>query len=80
MFAGPLKVLTLNLNIDRPHPDGDRLVRAEVERLDPDLISFQEALWHGEAADQARQILDRLSYQTVHQFELQMDDWEDLVI
>ena len=54
MFAGPLKVLTLNLNIDRPHPDGDRLVRAEVERRKPDLISFQEALWHGEAVDQAR--------------------------
>ena len=74
MFAGPLKVLTLNLNIDRPHPDGDRLVRAAIEQLEPDLISFQEALWHGEAADQARQILDRLSYQTVHQFELQMPD------
>ena len=28
MFAGPLKIFTLNLNIDRPHPDGDRLVRA----------------------------------------------------
>ena len=74
MFAGPLKVLTLNLNIDRPHPDGDRLVRAEVERRKPDLISFQEALWHGEAVDQARRILDGLSYETVHQFELQTPD------
>ena len=38
MFSGPLKILTLNLNIDRPHPGGDQLVRAEVERLKPDLI------------------------------------------
>ena len=74
MFSGPFKILTLNLNIDRPHSDGDRLVRAEVERLEPDLISFQEALWDGEAEDQARQILGGLSYQTVHQFELQTPD------
>ena len=74
MLTRPLRILTLNLNIDRPHSDGDRLVRAEVERLEPDLISFQEALWHGEAVDQARQILDGLSYQTVHQFELQTPD------
>ena len=71
MFPGPLRIFALNLNIDRPHPDGDRLVRSEVERLEPDLISFQEALWHGNATDQARQILDGLPYQTVHQFELQ---------
>ena len=74
MFSGPLKILTLNLNIDRPHPGGDQLVRAEVERLKPDLISFQEALWHDEEEDQARQILSGLSYQVVHQFELQTPD------
>ena len=74
MFPGPLKVLTLNLNIDRPHADGDLLVRTEVERCKPDLISFQEALWHDEGVDQARQILDGLSYETVHQFELQTPD------
>lgn len=74
MFAGPLTIFTLNLNIDRPHPDGDRLVRDEIHRLRPDLISFQEALWHDKSQDQARQILGELSYETVHQFELQSPD------
>jgi endonuclease/exonuclease/phosphatase family metal-dependent hydrolase len=74
MFAGPLTIFTLNLNIDRPHPDGDRLVRDEIHRLRPDLISFQEALWNDKSQDQARQILDELSYETVHQFELQSPD------
>ena len=68
MFAGPLSVFTLNLNIDRPDPSGDRMVRDEIQRLRPDLVSFQEALWHGEAEDQARRILDGLSYEIVHQF------------
>ena len=74
MFAGPLSVFTLNLNIDRPDPSGDRLVRDEIQRLQPDLVSFQEALWHEEAADQARRILEGLSYEVVHQFDLQEPD------
>ena len=43
MFTGPLSVFTLNLNIDRPAPAGDRLVHDEIQRLNPDIISFQEA-------------------------------------
>ena len=74
MFTGPLSVFTLNLNIDRPDPAGDRLVHDEIQRLNPDIISFQEALWHGDTRDQARQILDGLSYETVHQFDLQEPD------
>ncbi|HAA49007.1 MAG TPA: hypothetical protein DCE43_04760, partial [Planctomycetaceae bacterium] len=74
MFPGPLSVFTLNLNIDRPDPAGDRLVHDEIQRLNPDIISFQEALWHGDTRDQARQILDGLSYETVHQFDLQEPD------
>ncbi len=74
MFAGPLSVFTLNLNIDRPDPSGDRMVHDEIQRLRPDLVSFQEALWHGEAEDQARRILDGLSYEIVHQFDLQEPD------
>ena len=74
MFTGPLSVFTLNLNIDRPDPAGDRLVHDEIQRLNPDVISFQEALWHGDTRDQARQILDGLSYETVHQFDLQEPD------
>ena len=64
----------MNLNIDRPDPSGDRMVHDEIQRLRPDLVSFQEALWHGEAEDQARRILDGLSYEIVHQFDLQEPD------
>ena len=74
MFAGPLSVFTLNLNIDRPDPAGDRLVHEEIQRLQPDIVSFQESLWHGDTEDQARQILDGLSYEIVHQFDLQEPD------
>ena len=69
-----LTILTLNINIDRPHPDGDELIRAEVERLQPHLISFQEALWNDDSADQARKILDGLSYNVVHQFDVREPD------
>ncbi len=74
MNDGLLSVFSLNLNIDRPHPSADAIVRDEVERQQPDLISFQEALWRGDEDDQARRILDGLSYEVVHQFELQAPD------
>lgn len=57
-----IKVLTLNLwNQDGPWPDRARLVRAWLDRLEPDLLGFQEVL-RGPEVDQLRELLDGRGY------------------
>lgn len=54
-----LKVLTLNIWHDQsPWPDRARLIRQWIERLEPDLIGFQEVLV-GEGVDQVRELVGR---------------------
>jgi endonuclease/exonuclease/phosphatase family metal-dependent hydrolase len=62
----PLKVLTLNLwNTMGPYERRRARVREWVERLDPDLIGFQEAL-KSATFDQIGEILDGLPYEIEH--------------
>jgi endonuclease/exonuclease/phosphatase family metal-dependent hydrolase len=62
----PLRILTLNLWHDSgPWPERARLVRAWVERLDPHLIGFQEAL-RMPGHDQVPELLEGLHYHVDH--------------
>jgi endonuclease/exonuclease/phosphatase family metal-dependent hydrolase len=57
-----LSVLTLNLWHDAgPWPERQRSIRAWLDRLDPDLIGFQEAL-RGESMDQVATLLEGRGY------------------
>jgi len=59
----PLKVLTLNLwNTSGPYDARKRRIREWVERLDPDLIGFQEAM-RGGGFDQVPELLEGLGYE-----------------
>ena len=58
-----LKVLTLNLwNRSGPYDRRQPRIREWIDRLDPDVIGFQEVL-RGEELDQAGAILDGLPYE-----------------
>ena len=58
----PLSVLTLNLWHDQgPWPERAVRVREWIERLDPDLIGFQEALC-GNGRDQVAELTEGLGY------------------
>lgn len=58
-----LRVLTLNLwNRSGPYEKRKPRIREWVERLDPDVIGFQEAM-HGEGFDQVAELLDGLPYE-----------------
>ncbi len=57
-----IKVLSLNLwNQDGPWPERAKLVRTWLDRLQPDLIGFQEVL-HGPGVDQLQELLDGRGY------------------
>ena len=59
----PLKVLSLNSWHDSgPWSDRLRLIQEWIDRLDPDLIGFQEILV-GDGVDQVREIVDDSDYQ-----------------
>lgn len=59
-----LKVLTVNIWHDQaPWSDRVQLLRQWIERLEPDLIGFQEVLV-GEGVDQTRELVGDLGYYT----------------
>ena len=59
-----LKVLTLNIWHDQaPWPKRAQLIRSWIERLDPDLIGFQEVIV-GKGVDQARELVGDAGYYT----------------
>lgn len=59
-----VRVMTLNIwNDEGPWPQRARLIREGIDKLDPDLIGFQEVL-RGEGADLLDDLLDGTSYQT----------------
>jgi endonuclease/exonuclease/phosphatase family metal-dependent hydrolase len=58
-----LKVLTLNLwNVTGPYERRKPRIREWIERLDPDVVGFQEAM-RGDGFDQVAEILDGLPYE-----------------
>lgn len=70
-----LSVLTLNLWHDSgPWAERRRRIRAWIERLDPDLIGFQEAL-RGEGFDQVGELVDGLGRHV--EFQRASDFWRD---
>lgn len=67
--AGVIRVFTMNIwNFDGKYEARQRLLRAGIEELDPDLLAFQEAGCDGHR-DQVRAMLDGLDYQIIHQFD-----------
>lgn len=69
-----LRVLTLNIWHDRaPWDKRIRLIRDWIERLDPDLIGFQEVLV-GEGIDQLRELVDEASYHTAYGAAMRLPD------
>lgn len=69
-----LRVLTLNIWHDRA-PWGKRLelIRAWIERLDPDLVGFQEVL-KGDGIDQLHELVDPLKYHTDYGAAMRLPD------
>jgi len=62
----PIRVLTLNCwNVSEPFAPRVALVRAEIERLRPDLVGLQEIVARRDGFDQAGMILDDLGYHRV---------------
>ena len=71
-----LKVLTLNLwNTSGPYEKRKPRIREWIERLDPDVIGFQEAL-RGENFEQVPEIVERLGYHTDHASVISYDGFE----
>lgn len=69
-----LKVLTLNICHDRkPWPDRLGLLRSWIDRLDPDLIGFQEILV-GEGTDQVRELVGDRAYHTDYSAAITLPD------
>src|SRR5690348_456383 len=67
--ARPLRALTANIwNFTAPYEARQRLLRREIQRLDPDLLAFQEAGFDGQR-DQIRDLLAGLGYHIAHQFD-----------
>jgi len=63
----PLSVLTLNLWHDQgPWPERAARVREWIERLNPDLIGFQEVLRGGSGRDMVAELLGRSGYHVAH--------------
>ena len=61
-----LKVLTLNLwNRQGPYEQRKARIREWIDRLDPDVIGFQEAL-KGDGFDQVGELLDGAGYEIEH--------------
>ncbi len=64
----PIRVLTANIyNYTAPYAVRMTLLRAQIEKLDPDLIAFQEAGWMPGKEHQVKQLLTGLSYHLDHQ-------------
>jgi len=65
----PLRVFTMNIwAFTEPLAARERLLRAGIERLDPDLLAFQEAGF-SKKRHQVAELLDGLGYHVLHQFE-----------
>ena len=65
----PLRVLTMNiLNFEHSYLERQLLIRKGIERLDPDVMAFQEAGYDGKR-HQVADILAGLGYHVVHQFD-----------
>lgn len=68
-----LKIMTLNIwNDDGPWPQRAKLIRAQIDELNPDLIGFQEVLM-GESIDLLEEILHDTQYHRA--FAEAVDGW-----
>jgi endonuclease/exonuclease/phosphatase family metal-dependent hydrolase len=69
-----LKVLTLNIWHDQgPWPDRARLIKEWIERLEPDVIGFQEVLV-GEGLDQVQELVGDSGYVTEYGAAMTLPD------
>src|SRR5690349_5667545 len=65
----PLRVLTMNIwNFDGPYKARMKLLRHGIQRLDPDLMAFQEA-GCDKKRNQVADLLKGFDYHIVHQFD-----------
>ena len=67
--APTISVLTLNLNGYEPYEARNPILRAWVERRQPDLLSFQEAALSPPTHHQVAEGLEGLGYHLYHQFD-----------
>ena len=73
-----LKILTVNIWHDQgPWPGRARLLKRWIERLEPDLIGFQEILV-GEGVDQMRELVGDREYHTDYGPAMTLQDRNDL--
>lgn len=64
----PLRVLTANIwNYAEPYDVRMKLLREQIEELDPDVIGFQEAGWKPGENHQVKQLLQGLDYHLDHE-------------
>ena len=69
-MTSTLRVLTMNIwNFSEPYAARMALLRGGLETLAPDLMTFQEAGFHG-GRHQVAEMLDGLGYHVLHQFEV----------
>lgn len=65
----PLRVFTMNIwNFAGSYERRQKLLRAGIRELDPDLLAFQEAGYDGKR-DQVREMLKGFDYHVMHQFD-----------
>src|SRR5437868_3652609 len=65
-----VRVLTLNVWNTEGAPERTRLINAEIKRLQPDLISFQEVIRSADL-DQMAALLEGLDFTATHQADMQ---------
>ncbi|QDV19108.1 Endonuclease/Exonuclease/phosphatase family protein [Gimesia panareensis] len=64
----PLRVLTANIwNYSKPYQARMKLLREQIETLEPDVIGFQEAGWTPGEEHQVKQLLKGLNYYIEHE-------------
>lgn len=80
MPPATLRVLTLNCwNVSSPYEERMDLVRAEIERLQPDVIGLQEIIVRRDGFHQGERILAGLGYETVYGAAMRWTETEDLL-
>ncbi|MBI4026149.1 MAG: endonuclease/exonuclease/phosphatase family protein [Verrucomicrobia bacterium] len=65
----PLRVLTMNIfNFSNSYQERQVLIRKGIQKLDPDVMAFQEAGYDGKR-HQVAELLAGLGYHLIHQFD-----------
>jgi endonuclease/exonuclease/phosphatase family metal-dependent hydrolase len=72
-----IRVLTLNVQHDAGDPRRTELINAELRRLSPDLVAFQEVCYPSRSDQLARLVEGTGLAHTTHQADVLETDWND---